>query len=142
MGQTFSVRRMRQDDIPAAAAIEAAVPDGWSARAISEYAAMDASRCFVAASGQGVCGFAAFTCVAGEANLDALSVAAHTRRCGAARALLGAAFRALREEGAACIFLEVRTQNAPARALYTSLLGLHKPASEKGFTKTRRTMRF
>lgn len=134
MGQTFSVRRMRQDDIPAAAAIEAAVPDGWSARAISEYAAMDASRCFVAASGQGVCGFAAFTCAAGEANLDALSVAAHTRRCGAARALLGAAFCALREEGAACIFLEVRTQNAPARALYTSL-GFTQTGVRKGFYK-------
>ena len=124
MGQTFSVRRMRQDDIPAAAAIEAAVPDGWSARAISEYAAMDASRCFVAASGQDVCGFAAFTC----------AVAAHTRRCGAARALLGAAFHALREDGAACIFLEVRTQNAPARALYTSL-GFTQTGVRKGFYK-------
>ncbi|MFR8255100.1 MAG: ribosomal protein S18-alanine N-acetyltransferase [Ruthenibacterium sp.] len=134
MGQVFSVRRMCPGDIPAAAAIEAVVPDGWSARAISEYAAMDASRCFVAASGQGVCGFAAFTCAAGEANLDALSVAAHTRRCGVARALLDAAFRDLREEGAACIFLEVRTQNAPARALYTSL-GFTQTGVRKGFYK-------
>ena len=75
MGQAFSVRPMGAGDISAAAAIEATVPDGWSGQAIAEYAAMPAARCFVAVSGQQVCGFAAFTCAAGEANLDALSVA-------------------------------------------------------------------
>ena len=55
-------------------------------------------------------------------------------RHGVARALLDAAFRDLREEGAACIFLEVRTQNAPARALYTSL-GFTQTGVRKGFYK-------
>lgn len=141
MGQTFSVRRMRQDDIPAAAAIEAAVPDGWSARAISEYAAMDASRCFVAASGQGVCGFAAFTCVAGEANLDALSVAAHTRRCGAAAPCWAPPSAPCVKKARRAYFWRCAHRTRP-RALCILRLGLHKPASEKGFTKTRRTMRF
>ena len=89
MGQAFSVRPMGAGDISAAAAIEATVPDGWSGQAIAEYAAMPAARCFVAVSGQQVCGFAAFTCAAGEANLDALSVAAPVRRHGAARARPG-----------------------------------------------------
>ena len=71
MGQAFSVRPMGAGDISAAAAIEATVPDGWSGQAIAEYAAMPAARCFVAVSGQQVCGLAAFTCAAGEANLDA-----------------------------------------------------------------------
>ena len=52
----------------------------------------------------------------------------------ASGALLDAAFRDLREEGAACIFLEVRTQNAPARALYTSL-GFTQTGVRKGFYK-------
>ena len=112
MGQAFSVRPMGAGDISAAAAIEATVPDGWS--------------------GQAVCGFAAFTCAAGEANLDALSVAAPVRRHGAARALLGGAFQALRAQGTECVFLEVRTQNAPARALYHSL-GFIQTGIRKGF---------
>ena len=114
MGQAFSVRPMGAGDISAAAAIEATVPDGWSGRAIAEYAAMPAARCFVAVSGQQVCGFAAFTCAAGEANLDALSV------------------EALRAQGTECVFLEVRTQNAPARALYHSL-GFIQTGIRKGF---------
>ena len=132
MGQAFSVRPMGAGDISAAAAIEATVPDGWSGQAIAEYAAMPAARCFVAVSGQQVCGFAAFTCAAGEANLDALSVAAPVRRHGAARALLGGAFQALRAQGTECVFLEVRTQNAPARALYQSL-GFIQTGIRKGF---------
>ena len=126
------MRPMGAGDISAAAAIEATVPDGWSGRAIAEYAAMPAARCFVAVSGQQVCGFAAFTCAAGEANLDALSVAAPVRRHGAARALLGGAFQALRAQGTECVFLEVRTQNAPARALYHSL-GFIQTGIRKGF---------
>ena len=107
MGQAFSVRPMGAGDISAAAAIEATVPDGWSGRAIAEYAAMPAARCFVAVSGQQVCGCAA-------------------------RALLGGAFQALRAQGTECVFLEVRTQNAPARALYHSL-GFIQTGIRKGF---------
>lgn len=121
MEYAFQVRPLRAADLAQAAAIEATVADGWSEEAIRQYAAMPASRCFVAEGPRGVCGFAAFTCVADEANLDALSVDASMRRRGVARGLLRGTLDVLCTQAVACVFLEVRTQNLPARALYNSL---------------------
>lgn len=121
MDHIYQIRPLRPGDFSQAASIEAAVTDGWSEEAIRQYADMPVSRCFVAEGPRGVCGFAAFTCVADEANLDALSVDASMRRHGVARKLLCAAFDVLRTQAVTCVFLEVRTQNQPARALYDSL---------------------
>ena len=162
----FICRALMPGDIPAAAAIEATVADGWSANAIAEFCAQPTSRCFAAvadeaeADGQtapdafaaeggteaargeadtggelgagsqlpggerspGVpAAFAAFTLVCGEASLLALSTDAAQRRKGAARAVLTGAFAALAAEGAQCVFLEVRSRNTPAKALYAAL---------------------
>ncbi len=108
-------------DVAGAAAVEAAAADGWSAAGIAAALASPAARCWVAAQGPTVLAFAAFTLAADEANLDALSVASAARRQGLARGLLTAALAALRAEGAAVCYLEVRRGNAPARALYAGL---------------------
>lgn len=194
----FICRALMPGDIPAAAAIEATVADGWSANAITEFCAQPTSRCFAAVAdeaeadggapggqtqtgtfdastapggtvvpdafaapggqtapdafaaadgtdatrgeadtGGELCAgsqlpggerspgvpaaFAAFTLVCGEASLLALSTDAAQRRKGAARAVLTGAFAALAAEGAQCVFLEVRSRNTPAKALYAAL---------------------
>jgi len=55
---------------------------------------------------------------AGEAELLRIGVEPAARRAGLARRLLGASEAALRAAGIARCFLEVRADNAPARALY------------------------
>lgn len=79
-----------------------------------------------------IAALAVFQLVCGEANLCTVSTAPGFRRRGAARALLGHAFARLAEEGARTVFLEVRAQNAPARALYTAL-GFAVAGTRRGF---------
>ena len=105
-------------DIDAAAQIESTVADGWSTDGIAAALHFEASRCFVAEENGEIAAFCAFTRVCGEANLDAISVAEKFRRHGVAEALLLHAFAALH---ASKIFLEVRSENAPALALYEKL---------------------
>ena len=65
------VRRMTEQDILPVAAIEARVQDGWSAAGIESALLAPCASCFVFCEGESVIGFAAFTAVADEANLDA-----------------------------------------------------------------------
>ena len=58
--------------------------------------------------------------VAGEAELLTLAVAPESRRLGLGRKLLARFLYQARLRGAACAFLEVAEDNAPARALYTA----------------------
>lgn len=124
------VRRMTEQDILPVAAIEARVQDGWSAAGIESALLAPCAYCFVLCEGESVIGFAAFTAVADEANLDALSVDETARRTGAARTLLTNAFSELAQKGCAHVTLEVRISNTPARSLYEtlgfSLLGVRK----------------
>ncbi len=115
------IRRMEESDIPGAAAVEAAVLDGWSEHGIGSALASGAARCFVACGETGVAGFCACTLAAGEANVDAVSVHAAARRKGVGEALVRFALDALKQEGAAEVFLEVRSENLPARRLYEKL---------------------
>lgn len=158
----FLCREMRAADVPACAAIEANAPDGWSADALREELAQPFARLFVAEYLPAACGdgdsagisaaagiprmgapvssepagaiaaLAVFQLVCGEASLYTVSTAPGFRRRGAARALLGHAFARLAEEGARTVFLEVRAQNAPARALYTAL-GFAVAGTRRGF---------
>lgn len=124
------VRRMTEQDIESVAAIEARVQDGWSAAGIESALTAPCACCFVLCEGESVIGFAAFTAVADEANLDALSVDEAARRTGAARTLLTSAFAELAQQGCKRVTLEVRVSNVPARCLYEtlgfSLLGVRK----------------
>jgi GNAT superfamily N-acetyltransferase len=61
--------------------------------------------------------------------LNDLFVASDARRCGVARALLDAAARFARDDGAAGLMLETGRDNAPARALYRAA-GWQEDASQ------------
>ena len=123
---------MTPADIAAAADIEATVADSWSAEGIALTLAQPASRCFVAKEDHQLLGFAAFSLVDSEANLDALSVHEAFRCEGVGGGLLEYAFGNLQAQGAQRIFLEVRSQNAPALALYHKL-GFTPLGVRKGF---------
>ena len=114
----MTIRKMTAADVAAAAEIESTVLDGWSTDGIAAALHFEASRCFVAEENGEIAAFCAFTLVCGEANLDAVSVAKKFRRRGIAKTLLNAAFDILHADK---IFLEVRSQNAPALALYEAL---------------------
>lgn len=151
-------RRMIPADVSAAAAIEAAVLDSWSADTIARTLHCPASHCFVAVAQGGhaalaidsgfsavclhapqtppqpeiICGFCACTLVADTCNLDAVSVAESHRRRGAGRGLVLHAMQTLRGAGAAYMWLEARSQNAAALSLYASL-GFVQNGRRRGF---------
>lgn len=120
--ERITIRTMTVQDIEAVSDIEASVEDGWTADGIASALDASHSECFVAVRNMQVAGFACFTVVAPEANLNALSVHGDARRCGIAHTLLTNAFAQLQAQGVTQVFLEVRTQNTPARTLY-DLLG-------------------
>lgn len=120
-GPPVAFAPMEAADVAGAAGIEAGVADGWSADGIAAALTAPAARCWVARCGGAVAAFAAFTFAAGEANLDALSVAPAFRRQGIAGRLLSIALEELAAQGADCCYLEVRASNTPAQALYRSL---------------------
>ncbi|MEG2842689.1 MAG: ribosomal protein S18-alanine N-acetyltransferase [Ruthenibacterium sp.] len=114
-------KKLEPQEAAAVAAIEAQVADGWSENGILSALESAAVRCFIAKENDVVLAFCCFSLVAEEANLDALSVAAAARRRGVGTALLTFTFAALAAEDAQKIFLEVRSKNAAAIALYRKL---------------------
>lgn len=153
-------RSMTPADIPAAAAIEATVLDGWSADTIALTLACTANHCFVAVEQAGpesaysdsivavhssasaaphalspsetVCGFCACTLVGDTCNLDAVSVSESHRRRGVGRGLILHAMHTLHRAGAACMWLEARSENTPALSLYGAL-GFVQNGLRRGF---------
>ena len=116
------IREMNVADMPAVARIEQSAPDPWNAKQIAEELESDFARCLVLCETKGeaevILGFCTVQVAADEATLNAITVdpAARGRGCGAL--LLNGLLSRLAGEGVAAVFLEVRTQNAPAIALY------------------------
>jgi ribosomal-protein-alanine N-acetyltransferase len=77
-------------------------------------------------------GYCVFQVVADEVHVHDLAVAEAWRRQGVARALLEIALARAARGGAAAAFLEVRTGNLPAQALYRSA-GFQTVALRKGY---------
>ncbi len=117
----MNIRKMTFADSEGAAALESTVLDGWSEAGIRGSLEADFSRCFVAEKDGDIVAFCSFSLVCGDANLDALSVSEAVRRQGIGRKLLIFALHEIYKENTRSVFLEVRSQNAPAIALYTSL---------------------
>ncbi len=118
----LNVRRMQLEDVPAAAVIERSAPDPWNEKQLAEELASEFARnlvlCEVQDGAERILGLCSAQTAADEATLNAITVdpAARGRGCGAF--LLNALLRELAAEGVAEVYLEVRTRNAPAIALY------------------------
>ena len=118
----FVIRPLREEDIPAAAAIEKAcfsVP--WSEREIREsFENTEIYRFFAAESEGKVIGYASVSLILDEADIDNIAVLREARRTGVGRALLQAVLSCAKENGAASAVLEVRESNLAAIRLYES----------------------
>lgn len=93
-------------------------PRAWSAAEIDAMLASTHNFLLQASGDNGPSGFLVARAVAGEAELLTLAVAPEARRQGVARALMGDFYAAATARGATVAFLEVASDNAPARALY------------------------
>lgn len=127
----ITIRKMKAEDVPQIAALEAAcfsVP--WDAASLAAELENPLSLWLTAAEGQTAAGYIGSQSVLGEADMMNLAVAPSHRRQGIARALVLELIRELTAAGVTCLTLEVRAGNAPALALYESLgfaeIGLRK----------------
>lgn len=95
--------------------------DGWEAPALATLLGESAAICRVARSRSRILGFVLCRLIADECEVLSCAVDVGFRRRGMARLLLQAAFDEARRRGGKQAFLEVATDNDPARALYADL---------------------
>lgn len=127
MSLPVHVRLAQAEDIGAILALASAAAEApqWQEAAYREYLAQPPAELqrramWVAESGGSLCGFAAATCVADEAELETIAVAADARRSGVGSRLLAAVEHWAQRGGAHALLLEVRAGNHGAQALYLS----------------------
>ncbi|MCM1467807.1 MAG: ribosomal protein S18-alanine N-acetyltransferase [Alistipes sp.] len=127
------IRRMKPEDAPMAAVIEAdnfSVP--WSEKSFREAAVREGNIYVVAEEDGEILGYAGAWCVFGEADITNVCVRADSRKKGIATKML----RFLIEEGGhkevTAFFLEVRESNLAAQALYEKF-GFQKIGIRKNF---------
>ena len=113
-------RRMTASDIDAVMAIEEVIyTHPWTRGNFVDSLAAQ-SHCYVLEWHGVMAGYAVLMTGAGEAHLLNLSIAGAWQRRGLGRELLNRVIGLARELKVQKIFLEVRTSNAPARALYAN----------------------
>ena len=131
-----AVRRARLGDVDAISDLEAAAfpADPWSPVLIEEAIAglVPTTSFWVADHDQRVVGYAALSVVQDVAELQRIATAAGERRTGVASALLEAVVDHAGVGGAERVLLEVREDNAAARAFYAGA----------GFTEIARRPRY
>lgn len=116
-------------------AFEAIGQQGWSASQIGSTLQPEGGFAVVAHGEGQARGFILIRVAAGEAELITVAVHPSAHRSGIARALVVAARMRLEAEGAETLFLEVRSDNVPAIALYEKL-GFSKAGLRAGYYKT------
>ena len=115
----FRIRPMKAEDLPAVSAIEeASFSLPWSAEEIERSFRLANYRFFIAEEDGAVVGYAGILRCLDEADLTKVAVTECFRRRGIASALIDTVFQYAEEEELECLFLEVRSSNFPARALY------------------------
>jgi ribosomal-protein-alanine N-acetyltransferase len=92
--------------------------DPWSERSITDTISLDGSMCYVALSDGEVAAYLLGRVIPPEGEIYRIATAPEKRKRGIAYRLLDYAVKCERGRGLESLFLEVRSQNAPARALY------------------------
>ncbi|UCG72488.1 MAG: ribosomal protein S18-alanine N-acetyltransferase [Chromatiales bacterium] len=112
------LRPMRQEDVPAVAALEqAAYEFPWSA-GIFRDCLLAGYTAVTLETDHEIVGYAVMSVAAGEAHLLNICIAPHLRRRGIARRLLQHMLELAMQSGAERLFLEVRPSNRDAMRLY------------------------
>lgn len=115
------IRKMLRSDIAPCADIEKTVLDSWSEAQLTEEFENENAYNFTAELNGEICGFSSFHLICDEASLNTISVKEGFRNKGIGRQLLQLCIKQLTQNGAEKIFLEVRSLNSSAIALYKSL---------------------
>jgi len=127
------LRMMEENDIPDCLRIEALREfDGWSENAIASSLTREEAAFFCAGDENGVYGFCGFYMSMDEAELVNISVHPELRGKGIGRFLLTGSMEELEKRGVKTFFLEVRSSNENAIALYRSL-GFREVGARRGF---------
>jgi [ribosomal protein S18]-alanine N-acetyltransferase len=113
------IRPARDGDLAALAGIEAeSAPHPWSATSLAAALAAPTTRALV--SGEPPSGHVIYSVVADEGEILTLAVRPERRRGGLGRALVDGVVADWRASGVVAGWLEVRADNAGARALYAA----------------------
>lgn len=112
------IRSTQKTDLPVIAKIEKQFLSSWPLSSLDDELSRPLGSMFTLENNGDVVGWAACLVVAGEAELLKIAVDTSYQRQGLGEYLLQNICILLKEKGAGKIFLEVRSQNIPALALY------------------------
>ncbi|MFF4773138.1 ribosomal protein S18-alanine N-acetyltransferase [Microtetraspora fusca] len=119
---TAVLRQMTTEDLPAVVEIERVTfpLDAWSEAMLrGEIDDQPRTRHYVVAvDGDKIVGYAGLAAAADQADVQTIAVLAGHRRSGIGAALLAELLAEAERRGAREVFLEVRSDNAPAQAMY------------------------
>ena len=115
----IEIQRMQDEHIAAVADIEReCFSTPWSENSLKAELEKDSSFFYVAATEEGVVGYAGLQTVVGEGYITNVAVLPKMRRCGAAQMLMNALDEVMAREKLIFISLEVRKSNSAALNLY------------------------
>ena len=117
----MEIRRSRPDDATAIAEMEMNIfGDPWSKKDIFSYICSDTGMCFTALDDGRPIAYIIGRKIPPEGEIYRIAVREDKRQRGIGYRLLSYALKTERGSGVETVFLEVRKQNRPARALYLS----------------------
>lgn len=127
----MEIRRSVPDDATAIAEMEMNIfGDPWSKKDIFSYICSDTGMCFTALDGGEPIAYIIGRKIAPEGEIYRIAVREDKRQRGIGYRLLSYALKTEYGQGVETVFLEVRSKNAPARALYRAYgfkeLGIRK----------------
>ena len=117
----MEIRRSKPDDATAIAQMEEKYfPDPWSKKDIFSYICSEGGMCFTALEDGVPIAYIIGRKIPPEGEIYRIAVREDKRQRGIGYRLLSYALKTERGSGVETVFLEVRKQNRPARALYRS----------------------
>lgn len=117
----MNIRRAMPADAAAIAAAEAEIfSDAWAERAVCDTISTEGAMCYVAERDGKLVAYIIGRVIAPEGEIYRIATLPEHRGRGIAYRLLDYAYKTELGNGLETLFLEVRKENAPARALYRS----------------------
>ncbi len=131
----MEIRRSTAKDAPEIAAAEDLIfSDPWSERAISDAICTTGAMCYTALRDGKVIAYIIGRLIAPEGEIYRIATLPEYRGRGIAYRLLDYAYKTELGHGLEVLFLEVRTKNSPARALYRAY-GFKEAGVRKNYYK-------
>ena len=131
----MEIRRARADDVDAILEMEReSFSDPWSEKDVFGYITSEMGMCFVAAQDGRAIAYLIGRIIAPEAEIYRIAVKKTHRRRGIGYRLLDYSYKTEKGRGLETVFLEVRSKNVAARALYQAY-GFREMGVRRGYYK-------